>query len=83
MVPETARGRAPRHIGVGAVGVERRFGVSVDPWREVLPLIGSKEGIAHLPFAYLEPGDVAVIAADTVYHYGPGAAAYTLTVRPM
>lgn len=38
-----------------------RFGVTVDPWREVLPLIGSKDGLAHLPFAYIEPGDTAVI----------------------
>lgn len=41
--------------------MKRRFGVEVDPWTEVLPLIGSKDGIAHLPFAYLDPGDVAVI----------------------
>jgi LL-diaminopimelate aminotransferase len=39
----------------------RRFGVRVDPDSEVLPLIGSKEGIAHLPFAYVGPGDAAVI----------------------
>ncbi len=38
-----------------------RFGVTVDPVAEVLPLLGSKDGIAHLPFAYLNPGDVAVI----------------------
>ncbi len=41
--------------------MERRFGVSVDPVTEVLPLIGSKDGIAHLPFAFLNPGDYAVI----------------------
>jgi LL-diaminopimelate aminotransferase len=39
----------------------RRFGVRVDPDSEVLPLIGSKEGIAHLPFAYVGPGEAAVI----------------------
>jgi len=39
----------------------RRFSVEVDPVGEVLPLIGSKEGIAHLPFAYVGPGDAAVI----------------------
>ncbi|HEY2943874.1 MAG TPA: aminotransferase class I/II-fold pyridoxal phosphate-dependent enzyme [Vicinamibacteria bacterium] len=38
-----------------------RFGLSVDPAREVVPLIGSKEGIAHLAFAYLGPGDLAVV----------------------
>jgi LL-diaminopimelate aminotransferase len=39
----------------------RRFGVTLDPDTEVLPLIGSKEGIAHLPVAYIDPGDVALI----------------------
>src|SRR5690554_1379072 len=38
-----------------------RFGVDVDPYREVLPLIGSKEGIAHLALAYVNPGDVTVV----------------------
>jgi LL-diaminopimelate aminotransferase len=40
---------------------DRRFGVSLDPYRELLPLIGSKEGIFHLPFALLDPGDVTII----------------------
>jgi len=44
-----------------AVWMKRRFGVDVDPATEVLPLIGSKEGIAHLPFAYVGPGDAAII----------------------
>jgi len=44
-----------------AVWMKRRFGVDVDPATEVLPLIGSKEGIAHLPFAYMGPGDAAII----------------------
>ncbi len=39
----------------------RRFGVELDPEREVLPLLGSKEGIYHLAFAFLNPGDVALI----------------------
>lgn len=38
-----------------------RFGVEVDPMKQLLPLIGSKEGIFHLPFAFLEPGDMTVI----------------------
>jgi LL-diaminopimelate aminotransferase len=41
--------------------MQRRFGVEVDPWTEVLPLIGSKDGLAHLPFAFLEPGDAAIV----------------------
>lgn len=39
----------------------RRFGVKLDPDREILPLIGSKEGIAHFPLAVLNPGDVSLI----------------------
>jgi len=40
----------------------RRFDASVDPIAEVLPLIGSKEGIAKLMLAYVNPGDTVVIA---------------------
>ena len=36
---------------------ERRFGVSLDPDTEVLPLIGSKEGLAHIALAFVDPGD--------------------------
>jgi LL-diaminopimelate aminotransferase len=38
-----------------------RFGVSLDPETEVLPLIGSKEGIGHLSFAWIDPGDEALV----------------------
>ncbi|MDQ3521697.1 MAG: aminotransferase class I/II-fold pyridoxal phosphate-dependent enzyme [Gemmatimonadota bacterium] len=38
-----------------------RFGVELDPMRELLPLIGSKEGIFHLPLAFLAAGDVTII----------------------
>jgi LL-diaminopimelate aminotransferase len=38
-----------------------RFGVSVDPFDEILPLLGSKEGIFHLPFAFLDPGDLTIV----------------------
>jgi len=38
-----------------------RFGVTLDPLKEVLPLIGSKEGIGHMAVAMLDPGDVALV----------------------
>lgn len=38
-----------------------KFGVTVDPETEVLQLIGSQEGTAHLPLAILNPGDVALL----------------------
>jgi LL-diaminopimelate aminotransferase len=41
--------------------MKKRFGHQFDPLKEVVPLIGSKEGIAHLAFAYLQKGDVAII----------------------
>ena len=41
--------------------MQRRFGVTFDPMTEVVPLIGSKEGLSHLALAYLEPGDVAIL----------------------
>lgn len=44
-----------------AAWMHRRFGLSVDPLREVVPLIGSKEGIAHLALGYLDGGDVAIV----------------------
>ena len=44
-----------------AAWVHRRFDVTVDPEREVLLLIGSQEGTAHLPLAVLDPGDGAVV----------------------
>ena len=40
---------------------ERRFEVSFDPEKEALPLIGSKEGIAHMALTLIDPGDVALI----------------------
>jgi len=40
---------------------ERRFGVKLDPRTEVLSLIGSKEGIAHIPLAFVDPGDYVLV----------------------
>ncbi|HLB95051.1 MAG TPA: LL-diaminopimelate aminotransferase [Nitrospiria bacterium] len=50
----------------------RRFGVHLDPKTEVLTLIGSKEGIGHVPLAFINPGDVALIPDPgyPVYHAG-------------
>lgn len=45
---------------------KRRFDVTLDPQTEVLPLLGSKEGIAHFPLALANPGD-AVLVPDPCY----------------
>ena len=49
--------------------MKQRFGLLFEPLTEIVPLIGSKEGIAHLALAYLQKGDVAVVPE-------PGYAAY-------
>jgi LL-diaminopimelate aminotransferase len=48
----------------------RRFGVSLDPSSEVTALIGSKEGIAHFPLAFVNPGDTVLVPDPgyPVYH---------------
>jgi len=51
-----------------------RFGVSLNPHKEVLPLIGSKEGIAHIAFCFLETGDLALVP-------DPGYPPYSLGTR--
>ncbi len=40
---------------------ERRFGVTLNPAKEVLPLIGSKEGIGHIALCFIGPGDMALV----------------------
>ncbi|MBD1927583.1 LL-diaminopimelate aminotransferase [Trichocoleus sp. FACHB-90] len=39
----------------------QKYGIPIDPETEVLPLIGSQEGTAHLPLAVLNPGDFALL----------------------
>jgi LL-diaminopimelate aminotransferase len=50
-----------------------RFGLAFDPLTEVVPLIGSKEGIAHTAFGFAEPGDVCVIPEPGYLAYLGGA----------
>lgn len=70
-----------------AAFMKHRFGVTVDPYTEVLPLIGSKDGIAHLPFAYVGPGDAAIMPDPGYQAYrGPvilaGAEPCMVPLRP-
>jgi LL-diaminopimelate aminotransferase len=53
--------------------MHRRFGHRFDPVTETLPLIGSKEGIAHLPLAVVNPGDVAIVPEPGYQAYLGGA----------
>ena len=64
-----------------------RFGVSLDPATEVLTLIGSKEGIGHLPLAFVNPGDVVLVPdpAYPVYQAGTlfaGGEPYCMPLTP-
>ena len=66
---------------------QRRFGVSLDPEKEVAPLIGSKEGIAHIAFCLLNPGDTALMTDPgyPVYAIGTnlaGGIPYYLPISP-
>src|SRR5881392_4421353 len=51
----------PAFREAAAAYLQRRFGVRCDPFTELHPLLGSKEGIAHLAMALLDGGDVAVV----------------------
>ncbi len=53
--------------------MRRRYGRSLDPEREILPLIGSKEGLANLAFAALDPGSVALVPDPGYAPYFGGA----------
>jgi LL-diaminopimelate aminotransferase len=65
---------------------DRRFGVELDPEREVQPLIGAKEGIGHIALCFIDPGDVALVPDPgyPVYAVGTmfaGGEAYYLPLR--
>lgn len=51
---------------------ETRFHVTVDPNKEVVPLIGSKEGIGHVALCFLDPGDVALVPDPAYPVYAVG-----------
>jgi len=40
---------------------EKRFGVSLDADKEVLPLVGAKEGVVHAALCFIDPGDIALV----------------------
>ena len=67
--------------------MHRRFGLVFDPMKEVVPLIGSKEGIAHLALAYVGAGDVALIPEPGYLAYLGGSLlsegeVHTVALRP-
>ena len=75
---DPANHRYPSYSGMGdfneavARWYKRRFNVDLDYENEVVTLIGSKEGIAHIPLAFINPGDLALVTSPgyPVYHIG-------------
>ncbi|OGW81108.1 MAG: LL-diaminopimelate aminotransferase [Omnitrophica bacterium RIFCSPLOWO2_12_FULL_44_17] len=63
----------------------RRFNVHLDPNKEILPLIGSKEGIGHIPLALINPGDVALVPDPgyPVYKSGVWFAGGEVSLMPL
>lgn len=67
--------------------MKKRFAVELDPFKEIIPLVGSKEGLAHLAFCYVEPGDVTIVPDPGYQPYIggtllAGGEAYTVPLRP-
>ncbi|NJK64924.1 MAG: aspartate aminotransferase [Synechococcaceae cyanobacterium SM2_3_1] len=65
----------------------RRYRVPLDPEREALPLLGSKEGLTHLALAYVDPGDLVLVPSPAypAHFRGPmiaGGQIYPLPMRP-
>ena len=62
-----------------------RFGVVLDPDTEVVSLIGSKEGIAHFPLAYVNPGDLVLVCSPNypVYPVATGFCGGEVKVLPL
>ncbi len=57
---ETARGWGP-FLDAAAEWYAREFGVALDAASEIVQVIGSKEGLAHLCWSYIDPGDLAIV----------------------
>ncbi len=79
-------GHVPYREAVAA-WMHRRFGLTVDPITEIVPLLGSKDGLAHIAFAYLGPGDVGIIPDPAYQAYIGGtllsdATPYVYALRP-
>lgn len=77
-VSESAMSRYGFQLGLPAFRdavagwMQRRFGFDVDPKTQIAPLIGSKEGIAHLPLAFLNPGEMALVPDPGYQAYAGG-----------
>lgn len=62
----------PEFRAAAARWMKKRFGVELNADNEIYPLIGSKEGIAHLPLAFINPGDVVLVPDPSYPPYRSG-----------
>lgn len=81
-----AMGHVPYREAIAA-WMQTRFGQTFNPRTEIVPLLGSKEGLAHVAAAYLGPGDVAIIPDPAYQAYLGGtllsdATPYVYALRP-
>ena len=68
--PET--GGLPQLRQAIAEWYKKRFDVSLDADKEVLPLIGAKEGVAHIALCFIDPGDIALVPDPAYPPYSMG-----------
>ncbi len=73
----------PSFRAAAAGYVNRRFGVTCDPASEVVSLIGSKEGIANMAVAFVDPGDIVLVPDPGYPVYGIGTTFNGGIVYPM
>lgn len=73
----------PSFRAAAASYVEKRFGVRCDPATETVSLIGSKEGIANMAVAFVDPGDIVLVPDPGYPVYGIGTQFNGGTVYPM
>jgi LL-diaminopimelate aminotransferase len=86
-----ANHRYPDYIGLltfrqaVADWYKERFNVDLDPHKEIVSLIGSKEGIAHFPLAFVNPGDLVIVASPNypVYPVASGFAGGEVLTIPL
>ncbi|MDP6125735.1 MAG: LL-diaminopimelate aminotransferase, partial [Candidatus Latescibacteria bacterium] len=64
---------------------QSKAGINLDPASQVITLIGAKEGIAHMPYAFIDPGDVVLVPdpAYPVYNNGTVMAGGTPVAMPL
>ena len=86
-VADARNHRYPSNWGLSEFGeaaasfYKRRFGVDLDPAKEFFPLLGSKEGLAHVCMALLDPGDLALVPDPGYPVYAGGSIMMGAEVR--